>query len=287
MSEVELVVDARDELGEGPRWNVQEQTLYWVDIEARRYHRLDPVSNQHEVIETGEKIGVLGFRQAGGLIMATERGFAFFDPITGTLEHIKDPEANKPQTQFNDGGVDRKGRFWAGTTGDPFQNSLYRLHPDRIVKVMETGVDVSNGIGWSPDNRIMYYIDSTPALIYAYDFDLETGEIDNRRVFVDHSSGPGVPDGLTVDAEGFVWVAFWDGWCIRRYDPHGKLERSIRLPVQYPTAVAFGGAYLTDLYITSALYEIPREERSDYPLAGGLFRISGIGHGIPEALFAG
>ncbi len=287
MNEVELVFAAHDELGEGPRWHPLEQRLYWVDIEAKRYHRLHPPSGDHQIVEVGEKAGVLGFRSWGGLVLASDRGFAFFDPETKTLQRIGDPEADKPETQFNDGAVDRRGRFWAGTLGDPFKNSLYRLDPDLSIHRMDTGLDISNGIGWSPDNRVMYLTDSTPAVIYAYDFDLESGSIANRRTFVDRSGQTGVPDGLAVDAQGFVWSAVWGGRCIERYDPAGRLERRIELPVLCPTSLAFGGENLDELYITSALYDIPREERHRYPLDGGLFVIKGLAKGLPEALFAG
>jgi sugar lactone lactonase YvrE len=287
MSEVELVFPAHDELGEGPLWHPQEQCLYWVDIEAKRYHRLYTATNSHEIVDVGEVLGVLAFRSRGGLVMATDHGFAFFNPETRRLEHISDPEEDKPETRFNDGAVDRQGRFWAGTLGDPFKNSLYRLDPDLTIHRMDTGFDISNGIGWSPDNKVMYFTDSTPGIIYAYDYDLATGSIANRRAFVERSVQSGVPDGLTVDVDGFVWSAVWGDHCIERYDPAGKLERRIDLPVQYPTSMAFGGQELDELYITSALYEIPREERYRFPLDGNLFCIKGLAKGIPEPMFAG
>ena len=287
MSEIELVLSAHDELGEGPLWNPAEQRLYWVDIESRLYHWLDPLSGEHDIVHLGEKAGVLALRSQGGLVIASEKGFSFFDPLTRRLEPVADPESHKPQTQFNDGKVDPAGRLWAGTLGDPFQNSLYRLDPDLSVHCMETGVDISNGIGWSPDHRTMYFTDSTPAIIYAYDYDLPTGSIANRRVFVNHSDRQGVPDGLAVDTDGFVWSAVWDGWCVERYDPDGKLERVIQLPAQFPTSVAFGGPNLEDLYITSAAMEIPPASRPDAPMAGGLFRVKGLARGLPIAQFAG
>jgi L-arabinonolactonase len=287
MNEIELVIPTHDECGEGPLWNVTEQALYWVDIEKKLYHRLHPATGVHDIVEVGELLGVLAFRQSGGLVVATDNGYSFFDPLKKKLERIGDPEADKSGTRFNDGKVDRKGRFWAGTLGDVYKNSLYRLDPDQTIHTMETGIDVSNGIGWSPDTKTMYYVDSSPALIYAYDFDLESGTIANRRVFVDHSSGPGVPDGLTVDAQGFIWTAFWGGWCLNRYDPQGKLERTIQLPVECPTSVAFGGPDLEDLYITSACMEIPLAERANRPQDGNLFCIRGLAKGLPEPLFAG
>lgn len=286
MTEVihELVV--QDELGEGPLWDPQDQDLYWVDIEQGCYHRYNPATGIHELVEVGEKIGVLVLRKKGGLLLATEKGFAFWDPVAKVLERIADPEAHKPQSRFNDGAVDCMGRFWAGTLGETYNNNLYRLDPDLTVHKMETGIDISNGIGWSPDNRVMYFTDSTPRKIYAYDFDSETGAIDNRRIFVDSSDRVGVPDGLTVDAEGFIWSARWGGWCIDRYDPQGKLERSVSLPVEFPTSVMFGGENLDQLFVTSARIEIPLDTRNQRQFDGDLFRVYAGIKGLPETRFA-
>lgn len=286
MNDVELVLAAHDELGEGPVWHVDEQALYWVDIDGQRYHRLEPVSGRHDVIVVGEKVGALALCRNECVVLATDRGFSFFDPGANVLTPIGDPEADKPQTRFNDGAVDRAGRFWAGTLGDPQKNSLYRLDPDGTIQRMDTGIDISNGIGWSLDNRTMYYVDSVPGRIYTYDFDLTHGSIANRRILVDRSGQRGVPDGLTVDAEGFIWVAIWDGYCLERYDPAGRLERTLPMPVQFPTSMAFGGADLDDLYVTSALCEIPPEERHGAAPDGGLLRIRGAGRGLPEPRFA-
>jgi L-arabinonolactonase len=287
MTEAIHELTVQDELGEGPLWDPQDQDLYWVDIENGCYHRYHPSTGVHEMVIVGEKIGVLALRQSGGMIMATEKGFAFWDPVAKNLERISHPEGDKPHSRFNDGSVDRKGRFWAGTLGDPYNNSLYRLDADLSVHRLDTGIDISNGIGWSPDNRVMYFTDSTPCKIYAYDFNLETGAIENRRVFVDSSDRPGVPDGLTVDVEGFVWSARWGGWCIDRYDPSGRLERSISVPVEFPTSVMFGGQNLDQLFITSARIEIPAHERSERHLDGDLYRIQPGVKGIPETRFAG
>ena len=141
--------------------------------------------------------------------------------------------------------------------GDPFNNALYRLDADLSLRTMESGIDISNGIGWSPDNRVLYHTNSTPAIIYAYDFDLQSGEIANRRIFVDSSAETGVPDGLTVDSQGYIWSARWGGWRLDRYDPQGRLERSVRMPVEFPTSVIFGGADLDVLYVTSARVDVP------------------------------
>lgn len=287
MTEVFQVFASQDVLGEGPVWNPREQALYWVDIERSLYHRLEPSTGRHDLVEVGERIGVLAFRKYGGLVMATERGFAFWDPERKKLERIHDPESDKENTRFNDGAVDRRGRFWAGTLGDSFNNNLYRLDPDLGLHKMETGIDVSNGIGWSPDNRLMYYTDSSPKKIYVYDFDQTTGEIENRRVFVDSTDQAGVPDGMTVDSDGYIWSARWGGWRVNRYDPDGNLESTVEMPVEFPTSVMFGGKDLDLVYVTSASVMVPPEERDNVPLAGNLFSFEPGVKGLEEAFFNG
>ncbi len=287
MTDLQHIFSAHDLLGEGPVWDPMEQTLYWVNIEAGQYHRLDPATGLHQLFEVGGMLGVLALREKGGMVMATDHGFVFWDPVSGKLEPISDPEAGNPLSRFNDGSVDRAGRFWAGSMGDGCNNHLYRLDADLSVHLIDSGICVSNGIGWSPDNRVMYYTDSDPHLIYAYDFDLATGTAENRRVFIDSSDASGVPDGLTVDSQGFIWSARWDGWRIERYDPQGKLERSIPMPVQRPTSVMFGGPNLDVLYITSARMEFSDEELTKQPLAGDLFAMQVDVKGLPETRFAG
>lgn len=203
------------------------------------------------------------------------------------LEFIADPEADKPEARFNDGAVDRQGRFWAGTISEGFANSLYRLDPDGTVQKMETGIGISNGIGWSPDNKTMYFTDTPARVIYAYDFDLATGAIENRRTFVQVPEEEGFPDGLTVDSEGFIWSAHWDGWKITRYDPTGKVEREIQVLVQRPTSCTFGGAELNELYLTSASVGLSQAALKDQPLAGDLFRLKVEVKGLEEPKYLG
>jgi sugar lactone lactonase YvrE len=216
MNQVEHLLSGQNSLGEGPLWHPDEQALYWVDIDADCFHRLTPATGQHEAFEVGLPIGVLAFRATGGLVMGTKNGFAFWDEATQTLDFIADPEAHKPEARFNDGAVDPQGRFWAGTIGQGPTSSLYRLDPDGTVHTMETGIYVSNGIGWSPDHKTMYYTDSPVRLIWAYDFDPATGAIENRRTFAEIPQNEGVPDGLAVDTDGFIWSAHWDGWKLTR-----------------------------------------------------------------------
>ena len=287
MDEVERVLKIGNRLGEGPLWSVDEGALYWVDIEGNRLYRFRPADGTLESFDTGLPVGALGLRASGGLVVATKNGFAFWDPHTLSLTFIADPEADKPEARFNDGAVDRRGRFWAGTLAPGATSSLYRLDPDLTVHTMETGITASNGIGWSPDNRTMYFTDTRRKTIYAYDFDVATGHISNRRSVVFTPDEEGVPDGLAVDSEGFIWSARWGGWKVSCYDPSGKLEREVRLPVQYPTSCAFGGDRLDELYVTSARTRVSEEQIREQPFAGDLFRL-GMGiRGLPEPKFAG
>jgi sugar lactone lactonase YvrE len=246
--------------------------LYGVDIEGQSIWRFDPIKGDAQLFPLGVKVGCLGIRHPGGFILACERGFGFWDPSTNKLETIAHPEEERVNARFNDGAVDPGGRFWAGTmTSEGFQNSLYRLDSDLTIHQMETGIGISNGMGWSPDGSTMYFTDSPRKLIYAYDFDLESGSIANRRNWVDSNEQDGVPDGLCVDSQGCVWSARWDGWRIDRYDPTGQWIMKIPLPVQRPTSCAFGGDDLKTLYITSALTGLSNVERHKQPHAGDLF----------------
>lgn len=287
--EAERLLAMQNRLGEGPRWNVDEQALYWVDIMGNCFYRYYPSTGQHERFELGLQVGVLGFRASGGLIMGTDHGFASWDSSAKQLTFIADPEAGKEGARFNDGGSDRQGRFWAGTTTekeDP-TSSLYRLDPDGSVHVMQRELSISNGIGWSPDNRTMYLIDSPTKKIFAYDFDPASGSISNRRTFVYTPDDDSVPDGLTVDSEGFVWAAHWGGYKVVRYDPDGKAEREVRVNAPQVTSCAFGGPDLTDLYITTAWKGLSDEQRRAAPMAGDLFLLRTDIRGMEEPRFLG
>jgi sugar lactone lactonase YvrE len=279
-------------LGEGSRWNVGEQRLYWVDIENGLFYRYDlgrtKGGAQPERFEVGLPVGVLAFREKGGLVMATRDGFATWDFASQAPTFIADPEAGKMDARFNDGAVDPAGRFWAGTmTTTGATSSLYRLDPDGSVHTMESGLAISNGIGWSPDRRTMYLTDSPRFVIYAYDFDVQSGSISNKRVFMQGSEAEGQPDGLAMDSKGYVWSAHWGGYCVKRYDPSGKIERIVELPVSQVTCCAFGGPDLTDLYITSAWSGLSAQQRAKEPLAGDIFLIRTDIRGQEDTKFSG
>jgi len=291
--EAKSLVTSQNQIGEGPTWSVDEQALYWVDIYGKRIERLDPETGQHRTFQLPCLVGAVVLRQKGGFVLAADQGFAFWDGSSEKVHWLLNPEQGKPLYRFNDGKVDPGGRFWAGTMYDGPQlnprpaGSLYRLDPDGSISVMETGVLISNGLGWSPDHRTMYYTDSVRKIIYSYDYDLSTGEIANRQDFIHTIDEPGEPDGLTVDSQGFIWSARWNGWKVTRYDPAGKPEREIKVPTACPSSVMFGGSDLKDLYITSAWKELTAEERNFQPLAGNLFKIRVEVQGLPEFKFAG
>lgn len=287
---VELVVDARNKLGEVPVWDVAEQALYWVDIEGKLLQRLHPESGRVDRWQMPERIACFALRERGGLIVAFASGIAFLDLDSGDIDWIARPEAGKPSNRFNEGKCDRRGRFWTGSMDDSLKAhsaALYRVDPDLSVRRALDGVGISNSIVWSPDDRYFYFADTLDGVIDRFDFDIETGRIDNRRRIVDLSGTGMAPDGSTVDAEGCLWNAQWDGWRVVRYSPQGEVLRIVELPVQKPTSCMFGGPDLATLYVTSAVWDLDEKALEDQPHAGGLFALDVGVSGLPEPRFAG
>ncbi len=278
----------RNSLGEGPLWDAREKALYWLDINNAQIFRRESDSKAVKTFEMPMRVTALGLRKSGGFIAATDQGLHFWDGLGTILEFITHPEEGKQGARFNDGKVDRAGRFWAGTM-DPRNatSALYRLNTDLSVHKMESGITISNGIGWNPDNTVMYYADTLAYTVFAYDFDPADGRISNKRVFLKVEPDFGVPDGLTVDSQGYAWVAFYDGWKVVRYKPDGSEDLRIELPVARPTCPAFGGAQLDELYITTAIDGLPPEELEKQPQAGDLFMLKPGVKGLPEPHFAG
>jgi sugar lactone lactonase YvrE len=289
--DVEHVLSVQNNLGEGPVWSPGEGALYWVDIQNRLIYRLYPATGKHEAIEVSTRVTVLAPCASGGFVAGTDKGFAFWDPKTKKLDWISDPEADNPHTRFNDGGVDPRGRFLAGTMNEVNSErpdgSLYRLDPDRSIHRLATGFTVYNGTAWSPDQKTMYFTDTFRREILAFAYDSETGTISNRRTFVAVPEEEGFPDGHTIDSEGFLWSAHWGGGKVTRYDPNGKVEREVRLPVPNVTSCAFGGENLDELYITTAWLTMSDEDRQKHPLAGDLFRLRAGIKGLEKPKFAG
>ncbi len=299
MTEVMCVVDSKNTLGEGPMWCPVEQALYWVDIDMVKpnINRWHPATNRHERWDMPEYVTALALREQGGLLVAGRSGLSFFDPQTGELNTIAHPDSDHPQNRYNDGKCDRKGRFWIGSMQNNMADdnaelaitensgSLFRLDPDGTCPKMATDLGISNTFAWSPDNKTMYFGDSMDA-IYAYDFDLETGAISNKRDFF-RLEERGVPDGSTLDAEGYLWNARWDGQCILRIAPDGSVDRVVEMPAQRITSCMFGGENLDVLYVTSARYGLTAAELTEQPQAGGIFAVDVGVRGLPETRFAG
>lgn len=291
MDEVACVLDAGAVLGEGPLWCPRDEALYWVDIKQPAVHRFDPATGKVRTWEMPDEVGSMALRERGGAIVALRAAFGFLAMESGAVRVVHDLELDVPEIRLNDGKCDRQGRFWAGSYHEvdaprPI-GALYRFDPDGRCHKMEDGLACANGLGWSPDDRTMYLTDTIPREIYAYDFDPASGAIRNRRLFAAVPPEEGSPDGLTVDAEGFVWSAMWGGWRVTRFAPDGRVDRVVRLPVEQPTSCAFGGKGLDILYVTSALQHLTADARARQPLAGGLFAIDVGVKGLPEPRFAG
>jgi sugar lactone lactonase YvrE len=289
-NKVELAFAAGDELGEGVTWDHARRRVISVDIMRGRIHIFDPASGTARTLTVDQPVGTAVPCQSGGLMLALRDGFARLDTDAGALTWVAHVELDRPGQRMNDGACDAAGRFWAGTMcmqERPGLGSLYRLDPDGTVHTMLTDVGISNGIDWSLDGSRMYYVDSLVHRIDQFDFDLGSGRIANRRPFVTIDPADGYPDGLTVDAEGGIWLALWGGWAVRRYLPDGTLDRVLRVPVSHPTTCTFGGDDLASLYITSATIRLTETERLAQPLAGAVIRHRPGVTGRPAHAFAG
>lgn len=277
-----------DILGESPIWSEAEQALYWVDIRRPAIRRLDHASGQVESWEMPAMVGSIAFSQDGRLLVALGDRVDLFDPTEGRFEKIARLEAAIPDHRFNDGRLDRQGRFWIGTmhnvTRAP-EGVLYRLDPGRGLVPVLSEVCIPNSLCWSPDGATMYFADSLHYAIYAYDYDAASGALGARRVFA-RIEPPGFPDGSAIDAEGCLWNAEFNAGRIVRYDPDGRIERTIPIPVPCPTCCAFGGPDLQTLFVTTTSQNMTPEERTAQPLAGALLALNVEIRGLPEPRFA-
>jgi sugar lactone lactonase YvrE len=276
------------ELGEGPCWSADRQSLYWVDIFGKAICRKALYGSETASWPVPERVGCVVEWRDARLLVALASGIYVLDLAFGTLKLLVNPEPERPANRLNDGKCDPAGRLWVGSTRDDedgFFAALHRLDKDGTIHRMVDRVGCSNGLGWSPDSRTMYFTDTSLSRIDAFDFDLETGSIENRRVFVEDSESAGIPDGLAVDADGGVWSARWDGGCIVRYDSEGLIERVVKLPVRRPTSCAFGGEHLDRLFVTSVTYGISEGERT--PETGHVLSLDPQVVGLPTYRFAG
>ncbi|MEU3484665.1 SMP-30/gluconolactonase/LRE family protein [Streptomyces massasporeus] len=277
----EVAVRAEAELGEGPTWDAATGRLLWIDILGSRLHTYAPATGRRSLRRTEQHIGAVKPRAGGGLVLNLRDGIGLLDPDGGFRWLHHEPV---PGRRANDAAVAPDGTLWTGTMRydeAPGGGTLSRVTGDGSVDVVLDDVAVSNGTGWSPDGRLMYYIDSPTRRVDV--FDHEDGRITGRRTLAEIEESAGFPDGLTVDAEGCVWVALWQGSAVRRYTPDGVLDRVIELPVPLVTACAFGGADLSDLYITTARVGLTEPPA----LAGSLFVVPGAGKGLAHPPFAG
>ena len=283
MAEITVTGNYRAQWGEGPIW--WNDCLFYVDIEKHKVIRFDPVTNEETFWDVGQRVGTVVPRRNGGLLCAGDQGFFFLDPISGTVTPIADPEPDKPNNRFNDGKCSPDGAFFAGTislvkqTGDA---TLYRLAPDLSVSEAFGPVTNSNGIVWSSDGKIVYYIDTPRREILAFDY--VNGELLAPRSVVSTAHLDSSPDGMCIDENDHLWVAFCHGACVVRFDPiSGKELQCIELPCLETTACTFGGPNLSDLYVTTGIHKSVEEEH-----AGRLFVIKGLGvKGRAAHAFAG
>lgn len=289
MSEVTAVVQEKALLGEGPCWDEMNQYLLWTDILAKKIHIYYPETNKNRSFEIGQYVGAISVCSNGDLLLATEKGFQFFQINTRKLTPIYDPEKNISTNRFNDGKCDPRGRFWAGTMGmNPNQptGSLYRLDNDFTVNKMIDNVTISNGIAWDESRNKMYFIDTPTKKITSFDFDINTGDISGKKDIIDFPSKFGDPDGMTIDKEGMLWVAGWGAGKVTRWNPKdGTLLTEINVPAKYVTSCTFGGKNLDILYITTARIGMNEEELNKQPLAGSIFSIKTNTKGLPSHKF--
>lgn len=286
MDGVELLVAAEARVGEGPVWDERLGVLWWVDITGRSIHRTDPSTGVDATFEVGQQVGAIALCESRQLVVALQDGLATFDIDTGTVELVC-PIDDKPGMRMNDGKVGPDGHFWVGRMAIDEQagaGSLLRFGVDGRASTVLDGVTLANGLDWSPDGQVMYFID-TP-----------TGSVDILRLSAGGDSvvqrdplarfADGLPDGLTVDAEGCLWVGLWGGWGVERLDQHGRMLKRIHLPCENVTSCAFGGPDLDQLFVTTACEGLSDAERAAQPAAGGLFRSSPGVQGLPARRFA-
>jgi L-arabinonolactonase len=288
---VEHVLATGNQLGESPMWSAEEGALYWVDIPKGLVIR--------HVFATGVKsqwklpvsIGSFAFREQGGMVVALKTGIYFFNPDSGELREIHNPEAELPENRFNEGKCDRRGRFFTGTMNEVVRGkpdgSLYRLGSQLKLDVILREITVPNGLAWSPDGRTMYFADTRRNVIFQFDYDLDDGVPSRQRVFVDLSSYEGLPDGATTDVDGCLWSAMFSGGRIIRYTPKGKIDRVIGLPVTQVNSLAFGGSDLRTLFVVTSKHLLNEGGLASQPLAGDIFAIETGVAGMIEPRFAG
>lgn len=276
-----------DILGESPLWHEGQQALYWVDIRHPAIRRLDYASGHIDTWPMPDLVGSIAFSDDDRLVVALPDKIALFDRASGHLETIAVPEQRVPGHRFNDGRCDRQGRFWVGTmhnTTREAEGILYLLDRKCRLVPKASGIRIPNSLAWSPDGQTMYFADSLLYTIFAYDFETAAGSMRRKRVFAT-TRPPAFPDGSTVDAEGYLWNAEFNGWRIVRYAPDGSIDRVVEVPTHRPTCCAFGGPTLDTLYVTTASQQMSSAELATQPLAGALLALDVGVRGLAEPRF--
>lgn len=288
-SDVRVALPARDQLGEGPHWDAARQELLRVDIAQGLLHRWQPDTGASSVDAYDGELSAVVPRRGGGLVAALGHEILLVDP-NGSRELIAAVERDRPDNRFNDCRCDPQGRLWAGTMSkvrEPASAALYRLTPGEEIEQVVPRTTLSNGMGWSPDGELMYFVDSTTQRIDVFDFDGVDGSVHDRRCFAAIDPADGLPDGMTVDSEGSVWVCLFGGGALRRYGPSGALELDVQLPVTNPTCPVFGGSDLRTLFVTTARHRLSDSQLQGEPLAGSVLVIEPGIAGLPGNAFAG
>lgn len=289
-------------LGEGPFWDSKAKALWFIDGlsefgKGNDLYRYDPVTGKTDAYHIGKHIGCAIPDENGKIFLALQDGLYLFDPETGKKEEISDLEREIENNRFNDGKCDSKGRLWFGsmsmTANQPDREfevtgSFYKRDIDGTISKQFDGVGISNGLAWNADNTKLYYIDTTPQAVYSFDFDIEKGEISNRKEVIHIDPSEGSPDGMCIDAEGMLWVAQFGGWKVSRWNPEtGEKIGEIKLPCAQVTCPSFGGENLDELYITTASIGLSEEERAAQPLAGMTFVVKPGVCGVQPNKFIG
>lgn len=291
MFEVEHLLQVENEIGESPIWIPEENSIYWCDTEGYKIYKYDVTTEKHHIYNVVMPVRALSKREKEGWLIVTSEGFGYWDTKSNKCFFIVDPEADNPNVHFNDGTTDKKGRYIVGSFNfnklDAPDGSLYRLDEDGKVYKLDSGLVLPNGICFSLDGKTLYLTEMAIGIISAYDYDLEKGTVSNKRVFTRVDISKGQPDGLIIDSESYLWSAHWGGSRITRYDPSGKVDMEIMMPVNNVTCMAFGGEKMKDLYVTSAWYGMSKEERDKNKLSGSLFRIKTGIKGILEYRYKG
>lgn len=287
--QAEIVIDADALLAEGSIWHPTEQKLYWVDIENGELHRYDSEEDHDEMFKLPQRIGTVVPIKSGGMLGGLEDQVAKIDMNTKTFEKLVDLEKDRPGNRCNDGKCDPAGRFWVGTMGlnaEEQAGSLYRVDRNGQVRKMLDQLTIPNGLIWSHDHKTFYHIDSPESIVKAYNFDIDSGSISNPRTVIKIPEKLGLPDGMTIDEEGMLWVAIFGGSMVGRWNPeNGEIIEKVTLPVPHITSCAFGGPELDTLYITSAQHELDEEQKKRFPLSGGIFKAKPGIKGVKASFF--